>query len=159
MSSAPATRSRNRCWAACGLAVACEPDGTLGSPSLEHELDAWIVSRLHVAIELAGERLDGYDAPGAVAAVATFADDLCGRYAREVRGGARAGDPVAAHVLRDCLVTLARLLAPFTPFVADEVYERLDGGEPSVHLTDWPVAGEPDLQAASGPAHEGPHHR
>ena len=49
--------------------------------------------------------------------------------------------PAALRTLRDCLVTLAQLLAPFVPFVADEIYERLDGSEPSVHLSDWPVAG------------------
>ena len=40
-----------------------------------------------------------------------------------------------------CLVTVTQLLAPFTPFVADEIYDNLDGTEPSVHLTDWPKAG------------------
>ncbi len=47
---------------------------------------------------------------------------------------------------RKCLVTVTQLLAPFTPFVADEMYDNLDGSEPSVHLTDWPEAGERDEQ-------------
>jgi isoleucyl-tRNA synthetase len=41
-------------------------------------------------------------------------------------------------------VTVTQLLAPFTPFVADEIYDNLDGSEPSVHLTDWPSPGERD---------------
>jgi isoleucyl-tRNA synthetase len=43
-------------------------------------------------------------------------------------------------------VTVSKLLAPFTPFVADAIYEGLDGSEPSVHLCDWPKAGERDVQ-------------
>jgi isoleucyl-tRNA synthetase len=43
-------------------------------------------------------------------------------------------------------VTVSQLLAPFVPFVADEIYENLDGAEPSVHLTDWPRPGARDLE-------------
>ena len=51
----------------------------------------------------------------------------------------------ARHAARTCLlVTVAKLLAPFTPFVADEIYQNLDGAEPSVHLCDFP---EPDEAA------------
>jgi isoleucyl-tRNA synthetase len=55
------------------------------------------------------------------------------------------GDRVAFETLETSLVTVAKLLAPFTPFVADELYDNLDGTEPSVHLTDWPQAGERDI--------------
>ena len=55
------------------------------------------------------------------------------------RGGASGTATRAAFAtLRDCLVTVAQLLAPFTPFVADEIYDNLDGTEPIVHLSDWP---------------------
>ena len=43
-------------------------------------------------------------------------------------------------------MTVAQLLAPFVPFIADEIYEGLDGSEPSVHLTDWPEPGPRDLE-------------
>jgi isoleucyl-tRNA synthetase len=56
------------------------------------------------------------------------------------------GDPAAFATLRECLLTVAKLLAPFTPFVADEIYEGLDGAEGSVHLCDWPAAGLRDLR-------------
>jgi isoleucyl-tRNA synthetase len=46
--------------------------------------------------------------------------------------------------LRTCLLTVAQLLAPFCPFIADELYDNLDGSEPSVHVTDFPLAGERD---------------
>ena len=48
--------------------------------------------------------------------------------------------PGAFATLRTCLVTVSKLLAPFCPFMADEIYDNLDGPEPSVHLTDWPEA-------------------
>jgi isoleucyl-tRNA synthetase len=54
------------------------------------------------------------------------------------------GNSAAFETLGECLVTIAQLLAPLTPFVADEIYENLDGSEPSVHLCDFPVAGERD---------------
>ena len=54
------------------------------------------------------------------------------------------GDPAAFGTLHTCLVTVAKLLAPFTPFIADEIYDNLDGAEPSVHLCDFPEAGERD---------------
>jgi len=55
------------------------------------------------------------------------------------------GDGAAFATLEHCLVTVSTLLAPFTPFVADEIYDNLSGAEPSVHLTDWPEPGERDL--------------
>ena len=52
------------------------------------------------------------------------------------------GDPAAFATLRHVPADASRkLLAPFTPFIADEIYDNLDGGEPSVHLCDFPVAG------------------
>ena len=56
------------------------------------------------------------------------------------------GDPAAFATLRECLLTVAKLLAPFCPFIADEIYDNLDGSEPSVHLCDFPVAGERDRE-------------
>ncbi len=58
--------------------------------------------------------------------------------------GAASGtaNPAAFATLRDCLLTVAKLLAPFCPFLADEIYDNLDGSEPSVHLCEFPTAGE-----------------
>jgi len=110
------------------------------------ELDRWIVSRLSATIEVAGERLDAYDAPSAARAIAVFADELCGWYVQSAGDLLRRGDGAARDTLRACLVALAQLLAPLTPFVADEIYEGLGGTEPSVHLADWPVAAPRDLE-------------
>jgi len=66
------------------------------------------------------------------------------------------GDRAAFGTLRHCLVELTKLLAPFCPFVADGIYENLDGSLPSVHLADFPVPGDRDLglETAMGVARE-----
>src|SRR3954447_5455022 len=104
------------------------------------ELDRWILSRLDATVETAGERLDDYDATSAGRAIAAFVDDLSNWYVRLSRRRFWDGDPGAFATLRECLLVSAHLLAPLTPFVADEIYENLDGSEPSVHLRDYPVA-------------------
>jgi isoleucyl-tRNA synthetase len=128
---------------AYALAAAHRSDAPQAPPA---ELDRWIASRLSATIELAGERLEAYDAPAAARAIAAFADDLCGWYVPCAGGRLTDGDESAHATLRACLVTLAQLLAPLTPFVADEIYEGLSAAEPSVHLTDWPVAAPRDLE-------------
>ena len=76
-------------------------------------------------------------------------DDLSNWYVRRSRRRFWRGDEgevedkrSAYLTLHESLVTVAKLLAPFTPFVADEIYENLDGAEPSVHLCDFPEADE-----------------
>jgi isoleucyl-tRNA synthetase len=56
------------------------------------------------------------------------------------------GDPGAMATLRECLLTVSRALAPLTPFVTEEIYENLDGSEPSVHHCLYPEPGERDEQ-------------
>jgi isoleucyl-tRNA synthetase len=107
------------------------------------ELDSWIESRLAATTERVIERMEDYDTTFAGRAVAEFVDDLSNWYVRLSRRRFWDGDPVAFAVLGRCLVTVAKLLAPLTPFVADEIYENLDGAEPSVHLCDFP---EPDAR-------------
>ncbi|MDA0165560.1 isoleucine--tRNA ligase [Solirubrobacter ginsenosidimutans] len=109
-----------------------------------NDLDRWALSRLAATVETVTERLDAFDATRAGQAIAAFVDDLSNWYVRRSRRRFWDGDAAAFSTLRKCLVTVSQLLAPFTPFVADEIYDNLDGGEPSVHLTDWPAAGERD---------------
>ena len=113
------------------------------------DLDRWIRSRLAATVERVTERMEDYDTTNAGRAVAEFVDDLSNWYVRLSRRRFWDGDPAAFAALHESLVTVAKLLAPLTPFVADEIYENLDGSEPSVHLTDFPVAGERDQQLES----------
>jgi len=69
----------------------------------------------------------------------------------ELVARARDGDADAFATLHHCLLTVAKLLAPFTPFVADELYDNLTHGAPSVHLCDFP---EPDALALDGQLEE-----
>ncbi len=105
-----------------------------------NDLDAWALSRLQAVCETAIERLDAFDATGAGRAMAEFVDDLSNWYVRRSRRRFWDGDPAAFATLRTCLVTVAKLLAPFVPFISDEIYDNLDGSEPSVHLCDYPEA-------------------
>ena len=110
------------------------------------DLDRWVLSRLHATTEIAIERLDDYDTTAAGRAIAAFVDDLSNWYVRRSRRRFWDAEPGAFQVLRECLVTTAKLLAPLTPFISDAIYENLDGSEPSVHLCDYPEPGERDEQ-------------
>jgi isoleucyl-tRNA synthetase len=109
------------------------------------DLDRWILSRLSATVETVTERLDAFDTTTAGRAIADFVDDLSNWYVRGSRRRFWEGDRVAFATLETALLTVSRLVAPFTPFVADELYDNLDGTEPSVHLTDWPEPGARDI--------------
>jgi isoleucyl-tRNA synthetase len=106
------------------------------------ELDRWALSRCSATVEIVRERLDDFDATVAGRAIASFVDELSNWYVRRSRRRFWDGDPAAFATLRECLLTVAKLLAPFCPFVSDEIYDNLDGSEPSVHLCDFPVPGD-----------------
>ena len=107
-------------------------------------LDQWALSRLHTTTERVTERMEDYDTTAAGRAIAALVDDLSNWYVRRSRRRFWDGDPAAFWTLRECLVTVSKLLAPLTPFIADELYDNLDGSEPSVHLVDFPEPGESD---------------
>ena len=132
-------------WNTYRVATMYEPVAELIRRSgAQTDLDRWIRSRLSATVEIVTDRLENYDATTGGRAIADFVDDLSNWYVRRSRPRFWEGDAVALETLRSCLVTVTQLLAPFTPFVADEIYDNLDGAEPSVHLTDWPVPTERD---------------
>ena len=110
------------------------------------DLDRWALSRLQETVAVVRERLDDFDATFSGREIQGFVDDLSNWYVRRSRRRFWDGDPAAFATLRHCLVTVSRLLAPFCPFIADELYDNLDGTEPSVHLCDFPTATERDLE-------------
>jgi isoleucyl-tRNA synthetase len=136
-----------------GVAPAAVPS----ADSLEHDLDRWALSRLSATVELVRERMDDYDATTAGKAIQAFIDDLSNWYVRRSRRRFWDGDPAAFATLRHCLVSVCQLLAPFIPFLADEIYRNLEpDGEPSVHLCDFPAAGfrDEELEFAMSVARE-----
>ncbi|MGZ4224115.1 MAG: isoleucine--tRNA ligase [Solirubrobacteraceae bacterium] len=110
------------------------------------ELDRWVLSRCSATVEIVRERMDDFDATVAGRTIAAFVDEISNWYVRRSRRRFWDGDPAAFATLRECLLTVAKLLAPFCPFVADEIYDNLDGSEPSVHLCDFPVPGGRDQE-------------
>ncbi len=110
------------------------------------DLDRWILSRCDATTEIVRDRLEQFDATAAGRAIQAFVDELSNWYVRRTRREFWDGSWAAFETLRSCLLTVAKLLAPFCPFVADEIYDNLDGREPSVHLCDFPEAGARDLE-------------
>jgi isoleucyl-tRNA synthetase len=106
------------------------------------DLDRWALSRTAATAELVAERLDAYDATSAGRAIAGLVDELSNWYVRRSRRRFWDGDPAAFETLRSCLLTVAKLLAPFCPFIADEIYDNLDGTLASVHLCEFPRGAE-----------------
>jgi isoleucyl-tRNA synthetase len=102
-------------------------------------LDRWALSRTAATAHTVVERLDAYDATTAGRAISELVDDLSNWYVRRSRRRFWDGDQAAFATLRECLLIVAKLLAPFCPFVADEIYDNLDGTLASVHLCDFPV--------------------
>ncbi len=120
--------------------------GADASGPSDHEMDRWILSRLHATTETVIERLDDYDTTSAGRSIAAFVDELSNWYIRRSRRRFWDAEPAAFATLRECLLTVSKLLAPLTPFIADAIYENLDGSEPSVHLCDFPEPGERDVE-------------
>lgn len=124
-----------------------EYDGQLKDPSesLENPLDQWIVSRVHQLIEEIEKNMDAYDVASAVKPILPFVDDASNWYVRRSRRRFwKSEDDTdknnAYRTLHYVLVRLSQAIAPFTPFLAEELYRNLTGEE-SVHLIDWPAVG------------------
>ena len=113
-------------------------------------LDRWVLSKLNSLVKLITDSLDHYGPATAANAIERFVvDDLSQWYLRRSRErvGPTALDAkdksVFYQVMEEVLATLARLSAPFAPFVSEEIYLNLVGSD-SVHLSDWPAVGKID---------------
>ena len=124
------------------------------------DLDRWVLSRLQGTIDAVRERMDAFDCTAAGREIAAFVEELSNWYVRLSRRRFWEGDRAAFATLRHCLLETAALLAPFVPYLADEIHLNLAGGEAedlgampdSVHLRDFPKAdgalADADLEAA-----------
>ncbi|MGN0224688.1 MAG: isoleucine--tRNA ligase [Prevotella sp.] len=117
------------------------------------EIDRWILSCLHSLVRKVDKELDSYDPTRAGRLIDSFVnDDLSNWYVRLNRkrfwGKEMSNDKLSAYqTLYSCLLTVAKLLAPFAPFYSDRLYHDLEGGLQSVHLDTFPVADDAFIDA------------
>jgi isoleucyl-tRNA synthetase len=111
-------------------------------------IDRWALSQLQALVNEVTTRLEGYEVTEAARAIESFVDVLSNWYLRRNRrrfwkSEADIDKQAAYYTLHACLVTTAKLLAPFAPFVSEEIYrnlaaEQITDAAESVHLADWP---------------------
>ncbi len=130
-----------------------------GAPGPANDLDRWALSRLQATTVTVRERMDEFDCTAAGRAIAAYVEELSNWYVRLSRRRFWDGDRAAFATLRHCLLETAALLAPFVPFLADEIHLNLAGGTlgetgelpDSVHLRDFPAVdparADPELEA------------
>ena len=116
-------------------------------------LDIWLVSRVHQVRNQITEGMEAYNIPAALSSVLEFIDDMSNWFVRRSRRrfwkSEDDQDKLEAYsTLYYVLIYLAKILAPFTPFLAEELYQKMTGAgvvnseiPESVHLLDWPEAG------------------
>jgi isoleucyl-tRNA synthetase len=133
---------------------------TNGERGSAEDLDRWALSRLQATVASVTEHMDEFDCTTAGREIASFVEELSNWYVRLSRRRFWDGDRAAFATLRHCLLETAALLAPFTPFLADEIHLNLAGGEDetlgelpdSVHLRDFPerdsALSDPGLESA-----------
>jgi isoleucyl-tRNA synthetase len=134
--------------AADGNAWGPERIGEAPPPEERPVLDRWILSELHALVRDVTASLEGFDTATAGRRIAGFTDDLSNWYVRRSRrrfwqGPETPESASAFATLYECLETVTRLMAPFTPFLTDYVWGVLRASDDpeSVHLASWP---EPD---------------
>ncbi len=113
-----------------------------------HVLDQWIMARLQQLTALSTEALDAYKLLEPARAIRDFIDDLSTWYLRRSRDRLKEGSIEAKQTLYSVLKTLATLMAPFTPFAAEDIWQKLktEQDAESVHLAAWPAAEDVDAE-------------
>lgn len=122
----------------------------LKTSEFKNPLDRWILSRLFQIRNEITEGMKEYNIPKALDNVLPFVDDLSNWFVRRSRRrfwkAEEGEDKLEAYsTLYFVLVYLSEILAPFVPFLSEELYKKMTGSESSVHLLDWPEAGEIDM--------------
>ncbi|MCB0128253.1 MAG: class I tRNA ligase family protein, partial [Caldilineaceae bacterium] len=126
------------------FSLASHPEGT-SSAAEKSLLDRWVLSELNKLVRDVTEAYESYDVLGATRPVAEFVDSVSNWYVRLSRRRFWDGDAAALGTLYEVLTTVSQLIAPATPFIADELYQNLvrnvmPAAPESVHLSRWPAA-------------------
>ncbi len=140
-------------WVLYANAEGLGPDDFRAAPEPANDLDRWALSRLQATTATVRERMDEFDCTTAGRTIAEYVEELSNWYVRLSRRRFWDGDRAAFATLRHCLLETTALLAPFVPFLADEIHANLAGADlpDSVHLRDYPQSdaalADPDLEA------------
>ena len=130
-----------------------DSDQAMAVSEFINPLDIWLVSRVHQVRNQITEGMEAYNIPAALSSVLEFIDDMSNWFVRRSRRrfwkSEDDQDKLEAYsTLYYVLIYLAKILAPFTPFLAEELYQKMTGAgvvnseiPESVHLLDWPEAG------------------
>ncbi len=147
-------------WVLYANAEGLGPADFQGAPEPADDLDRWAISTLQSTVDRVRDQMDEFDCTAAGRTIAAYVEQLSNWYVRLSRRRFWEGDRAAFATLRHCLLDVAALLAPFTPFLAEEIHLNLAGGEAeelgelpdSVHLRDFPTPDEaladPELEEA-----------
>ena len=118
----------------------------------ENVMDKWIMSKLNTLVKDVDDKLNSYDITSAALAIENFTDELSNWYVRRNRARywseTLTDDKIGAYVtLYNTLVTLAKVAAPFVPFITEEIYQNLvvsldENAKESIHLCHWPKVDE-----------------
>ena len=115
-----------------------------GKRASDNVLDKWILAKLNLLVKEVTAQMDNYNTVKASRPIKDFIDDLSTWYLRRSRdrfkGDDEADKQAALTTLREVLMTLSKVMAPFTPFIAEKIYMAVNGKKESVHLEDWPKA-------------------
>lgn len=118
----------------------------LTKPRSAHILDRWLFSRLTALTQEVTTQMDAYELMRATRPLRDFVDDLSTWWLRRSRERLKSDNEFerldAIRTLREVLEELAKLMAPFTPFIAEKIYLDIGGQKTSVHLERWPKAEE-----------------
>jgi isoleucyl-tRNA synthetase len=116
-------------------------------PKSENVLDKWIIARLNYLIKTVTEGMEAYNLPAATRPIGEFIDDLSTWYIRRSRDRFKGEDIIdaknALETTAYVLLQVSKIIAPFTPFIAEQVWQNISGNEfkdedKSVHLEEWP---------------------
>jgi len=119
-----------------------EVESSMDKVESKNILDQWIIARLNELGEITTKNLDEYKLLEPVRAIRDFMDDLSTWYVRRSRERLKDGDVEAKKTLYYVLKTLVKLMAPFTPFASEDIWQKLknEGDKESIHLIDWPTS-------------------
>ncbi|GAB4283839.1 MAG: isoleucine--tRNA ligase [Candidatus Dojkabacteria bacterium] len=111
---------------------------------IENSTDAWLLALLQNTIKEVNDQMENYIIPKAIKSIQNFVTEISKWYIRSNRERFTLGDQRALDVLYYVIIETIKLLAPFAPFISEEIYqklvvEELDNQKESVHLCDYPI--------------------